>query len=232
MPSLTSRMPVVVAALLVAACSSARPRAEVFAPPHIDELTGLDRVTHVLSRLTFGARAGDAERVAALGVDRWIDQQLKPETIPDSAVTVALSPIPIWSQSPSSPSAMEELAESLAKRPMSSLMNDTAARASLQRMAMQLKMVTATPDYLVAGRIIRAQVSERQLLEVIADFWENHFSMYSGKMPSRGCAGRLGPRRDSRPCARKIPRAARRRRRTAPRCCSTSTTSLSTSEAR
>jgi uncharacterized protein (DUF1800 family) len=38
-------------------------------------------------------------------------------------------------------------------------------------------------DQLVMGKLIRAQASERQLLEVVTDFWENHFSIYSAKMP-------------------------------------------------
>src|SRR5439155_22296901 len=58
----------------------------------------MEQITHVLSRLTFGARPGDAERVAAIGVDRWIAEQLRPDSIPDSAVVVALAPIPAWSQ--------------------------------------------------------------------------------------------------------------------------------------
>ena len=35
-------------------------------------LTPEERVTHALNRLTFGPRPGDAEKVRAMGVDRWI----------------------------------------------------------------------------------------------------------------------------------------------------------------
>jgi uncharacterized protein (DUF1800 family) len=38
---------------------------------------------------------------------------------------------------------------------------------------------------LQASRVARAEVSQRQLLEVMTDFWENHFSIYSGKGPER-----------------------------------------------
>ena len=37
---------------------------------------------HVLNRLAYGPRPGDVERVAGMGVQRWIDRQLHPETIP------------------------------------------------------------------------------------------------------------------------------------------------------
>src|SRR5580765_2878905 len=49
------------------------------------------RALHALQRLTFGPRPGDAERVAAMGVDKWIDLQLHPEKIDDSAVNARLS---------------------------------------------------------------------------------------------------------------------------------------------
>src|SRR6478672_2943319 len=40
-------------------------------------------IGHVLNRLGFGARPGDLERVRALGVNRYIDEQLHPERIAD-----------------------------------------------------------------------------------------------------------------------------------------------------
>jgi len=45
---------------------------------------------HALQRLTFGPRPGDAERVTAMGVDKWIDLQLHPERIDDSALDAHL----------------------------------------------------------------------------------------------------------------------------------------------
>jgi hypothetical protein len=56
--------------------------------------TGLDerqRAVHALNRLTFGARPGDVERVMQVGVDKWIDEQLHPEKIDDSALDARLS---------------------------------------------------------------------------------------------------------------------------------------------
>jgi uncharacterized protein (DUF1800 family) len=42
------------------------------------------RILHVLNRAGFGARPGDVERVRALGLDRYIEQQLHPETLSDA----------------------------------------------------------------------------------------------------------------------------------------------------
>jgi len=40
-----------------------------------------DRSLHVLNRLAFGPRPGDLERVDSVGADRWVQQQLHPESI-------------------------------------------------------------------------------------------------------------------------------------------------------
>ncbi len=51
------------------------------------------RVLHALNRLTFGPRPGDVEKVRALGVDKWIEQQLNPPQGEDSALEARLAPL-------------------------------------------------------------------------------------------------------------------------------------------
>jgi uncharacterized protein (DUF1800 family) len=50
------------------------------------------RIVHALNRFTFGIRPGDVERVKAIGLDKWFDEQLHPEKIDDSAVESRLTP--------------------------------------------------------------------------------------------------------------------------------------------
>ena len=50
------------------------------------------RAVHALNRLTFGPRPGNVQQVMAMGVDRWIDLQLHPEKISDSAIESRLAP--------------------------------------------------------------------------------------------------------------------------------------------
>ncbi|HTW47388.1 MAG TPA: DUF1800 family protein [Acidobacteriaceae bacterium] len=57
-------------------------------------LTQDQRVLHALNRLTFGPRPGDVQAVEAMGLDKWIDQQLNPEKIDDSALEARLSVYP------------------------------------------------------------------------------------------------------------------------------------------
>src|SRR4030081_2976308 len=51
-------------------------------------------VSHVLNRLTFGARPGDFERVQAVGVDAFVAQQLDPDSLDDSALDPKLKKFP------------------------------------------------------------------------------------------------------------------------------------------
>jgi len=51
------------------------------------------RAIHALSRLTFGPRPGDTNRVMAMGVDNWIDQQLHPDKIDDHTLEARLAPL-------------------------------------------------------------------------------------------------------------------------------------------
>jgi uncharacterized protein (DUF1800 family) len=50
------------------------------------------RAIHVLNRFTFGPRPGDVQRVEAMGIDNWFEQQLHPEKIDDSALEARLAP--------------------------------------------------------------------------------------------------------------------------------------------
>jgi uncharacterized protein (DUF1800 family) len=58
------------------------------------QLTPDHRALHALNRLTFGPRPGDVTAVEAMGLDKWISEQLNPETIDDSALEARLGAYP------------------------------------------------------------------------------------------------------------------------------------------
>ena len=60
--------------------------------PAIQRMNERQRAIHALNRLTFGPRPGDVDRVLAMGVDKWIAQQLEPGKIDDSALEARLAP--------------------------------------------------------------------------------------------------------------------------------------------
>ena len=57
------------------------------------------RIVHVLNRLGFGARPGDVERVKAIGVDNYINQQLNPEKISDTVAENKVQDLTVLSMS-------------------------------------------------------------------------------------------------------------------------------------
>jgi uncharacterized protein (DUF1800 family) len=57
-------------------------------------LTDDKKILHLLDRIGFGARPGDVQRVRQIGIDKYLDQQLHPERVNDSAVEARLSGLP------------------------------------------------------------------------------------------------------------------------------------------
>jgi uncharacterized protein (DUF1800 family) len=60
----------------------------------ITELTADEAILHALNRLAYGPRPGDVERVRQMGLAKWIDQQLNPNSIDDKAVEARLDTYP------------------------------------------------------------------------------------------------------------------------------------------
>ncbi|MBZ5551852.1 MAG: DUF1800 domain-containing protein [Acidobacteriia bacterium] len=54
-------------------------------------LTGIEQVVHVLNRLTYGPRPDDIERAEKMGLKKFIEQQLHPESLPDPLVEQKLA---------------------------------------------------------------------------------------------------------------------------------------------
>ena len=94
MPSPARRRRFLVAAVLLAAAAITAQTALGRKKDKPDAASPLDdrkRAVHALNRLTFGPRPGDVERVRRMGVDKWIDLQLHPEKINDSALDAKLA---------------------------------------------------------------------------------------------------------------------------------------------
>jgi uncharacterized protein (DUF1800 family) len=151
------------------------------------ELDEQQQVSHALSRLTFGARPGDVARVRAMGVDQWIDRQLHPERIDDAATDQFLSRYATLALSS---------AELYREFPPAALLRNIARRDSIRRsgqmtladtieLLQQARRSNQFVAELTSSRVARAVMSERQLQEVMVDFWENHFTVFAGKGQTR-----------------------------------------------
>ena len=166
------------------------------------ELLPDQQVQQVLDRFAFGGRPGDAARVRAMGVDRWIALQLHPERIDDRAADRIMASYEMLREPTSeimqSYRELRDARRRAAKNASSGTVkprprdangrNGATAREKLQDLARRdpraleaARRVRAATTELQSAKIARAVSSERQLQEVMVDFWENHFSVFAGK---------------------------------------------------
>lgn len=143
------------------------------------------RALHALNRLTFGPRPGDVERVLATGVDRWIEQQLHPQATPDPRLDAALADLDILNLTTDDLAEMffrdqqERRRRQLAMRDSVQSVDAAAnPRARRQGPRNRLRRLTGRFQQLA---VTRAVLSQRQLYEVLVDFWTNHFNVFLGK---------------------------------------------------
>src|SRR5690349_2818891 len=79
-------VPVVWLAFVAFSTGLAKKPAHPAPHPASAQMTPEQKAIHALNRLTFGAHPGDVEAVQSMGLDRWIDQQLHPRSIPENPV--------------------------------------------------------------------------------------------------------------------------------------------------
>jgi len=227
----------------------------------ITELSADEAIFHALNRLAYGPRPGDVERVRQMGLAKWIDQQLNPNSIDDKALDARLENYPTLKMS--SAKLIEEYPQpkqaekQAAKRAQAQLEQEqqrrsdaaaaivakdmqpaTAAKDSPAAEAAQLSAAASTdggdanipspmkqdpamenrgpkgagkrdvlgggdpnnvpraiaedskrPQRVVAelamAKVTGAIYSERQLQQVMDDFWFNHFNVFAGKGEDR-----------------------------------------------
>lgn len=171
------------------------------------KLSENQKIIHTLNRLGYGPRPGDVEKVKKAGLEKYIDQQLHPERIDDKAVEARLKGLTslqmdiaeLYKNYP----APGMIARSLGLR-MPGQANqpnnqndqpnseDAKADQRDQRQQIQayyrennLKPPQIMLIELQSQKIIRAAYSERQLQEVMTDFWFNHFNIFWAKGAAR-----------------------------------------------
>lgn len=135
-----------------------------------------DSALHALNRLAYGPRPGDVDRIAASGVMAWIDRQLDPQTLDDQRLAARERGFGIldYDRTQLARLYLEAQRERRARRQDTTAMDDAAAQRG-RRLAGQLQALA----------IVRAALSERQLYEVMVDFWTNHFNVFFGKGADR-----------------------------------------------
>ncbi|HJQ25097.1 MAG TPA: DUF1800 domain-containing protein [Blastocatellia bacterium] len=185
-------------------------RAKTTRTTKTEALSEDQKIVHLLNRIGFGPRPGDVERVRALGIDKFIEQQLHPERIEDAAVEARLKNIEsihmglseLAEKYPEPGMIARELglkgkkaapakpAEQMTPNGDNAPANQAAdaqldlSKQENRQMVMEyyrehgLKPPQLLLQDLMQQKLLRAVYSERQLQEVMADFWYNHFNIF------------------------------------------------------
>jgi uncharacterized protein (DUF1800 family) len=127
------------------------------------------KVLHLLSRATFGPRPGDFERVRRTGISRFLDEQLNSEMIDDAELEARLKALPTMQMTAAEMYQFyppQNVVEQRAKQP-----NPPPVYGRPQQAVVEL----------VQQKLVRAVASNRQLQEVMTDFWFNHFNVFAQK---------------------------------------------------
>ena len=212
--------------------------------PHAG-LTDDEAILQALNRLGFGPRPGDLERVKEMGLQKWVERQLHPESVDDSALDARLERFPTLNMS--SAKLLDEFPEPqmAARREGISVeqyrkeqqeqfrtatqsmqgqgdsplekqsdmqkadphgmpnfeaddteMNanpaktkgDGKGQGGFSKQMFNYEKIRA-PQRIIAelsmAKMARAVYSERQLQEMMVDFWYNHFNVYASKGADR-----------------------------------------------
>jgi len=154
----------------------------------------VETITHVLNRLGFGPRPGDVDRVREMGISAYIEEQLHPERLEDDALAARLSVMSTLTMS--SRELVEQFfipADELNRR-LQQAQRQAAGDPTMTPPPGQPQRPEVTPEErqirqaaqrvtaeLMQAKMLRAVESERQLEEVLVDFWFNHFNVFIGK---------------------------------------------------
>ena len=170
----------------------------------ITELTEDQAILHALSRLAYGPRLGDIERIRQMGLEKWIDEQLHPDSIDDSALEKRLEKYPTLTMSSTDLLAefpppnqvakaagetKEEYRQQLQQKRKTAMAQMTATGDDNMDRAQANLAKLQGPGRIVAelsmGKLDRAIYSNRQLEAVMEDFWFNHFNVFANKGADR-----------------------------------------------
>jgi uncharacterized protein (DUF1800 family) len=129
------------------------------------------QIVHVLNRLAFGPTLEDFNHVRSIGIDRYIAEQLDPESI--------YEPFELQWRIAALDTLRYDAAQLRQLYGPSTGIRGLRLPPALEKM--QRERARTIVQQAAQARVLRAVLSRRQLQEVMVNFWFNHFNIFSGK---------------------------------------------------
>ena len=153
------------------------------APLDHRELAADQQIIHALNRLTFGARPGDVQKVRSMGLDKWVDLQLHPDRIDDSSLQKFLDHYSVMKQDQNN--LLREFNQGQRERRLAKREAGDSGMRQARRMDPDLQQIAQNRRRMMgelqSSRVAHAVAGNRQLEEVMTDFWLNHFNVFAQK---------------------------------------------------
>jgi uncharacterized protein (DUF1800 family) len=146
-------------------------------------LTPRDSALHALNRLAYGPRPGEVDSVARLGVMRWIEQQLDFERVHDDRLARRERDFKLLDYDRGE--LAQRYGDALRQRREMQREMAQSGDTSRPRGAGPMREFRELGGELQQLAVVRATLSERQLREIMVDFWANHFNVFVGKGADR-----------------------------------------------
>jgi uncharacterized protein (DUF1800 family) len=150
------------------------------------------KAVHLLNRITFGPSPGDIGRVQTIGLQGFIEQQLNPNSLPESPTVQQLE-----ASSQTNRMSNEELIAEFrdiqkkiqqakkAEGDGANTANNNGDNAGNNADKDQVKQIRGFYKQLrqtdIATKLARCTESPKQLQEVMTEFWFNHFNVFLNK---------------------------------------------------
>src|SRR5712691_11761300 len=176
------RIPLSIATTLTLATSLAA-QTPPPAPPAA-AMTARDSALHALNRLAYGPRPGEVDSVARYGVMPWIERQLDPDHLDDKLLQQREHAFKILDYDRGDLAQRYRDAQRERQR-MQRELAQTGDSMRPDKIEGPMREFRELGGELQQLAIVRATLSERQLREVMVDFWTNHFNVFVGKGADR-----------------------------------------------
>ncbi|MBX3289056.1 MAG: DUF1800 domain-containing protein [Acidobacteria bacterium] len=161
------------------------------------QLSADQKSLHLLNRITYGPRPADIERIRRIGTARFLEEQLNASAIDDTAAEKRVAGLEIFKMDNGEvlakypqPNALLRASGELNNFPQPNAAENGQTAADLRERREKLRKLyeenglrlpARIQPQITANRVLRAAYSERQLQEVMVDFWQNHFNVFAGK---------------------------------------------------